>query len=327
MKNILLRKIILTGTLCTAIIIPTIAQGANAQSILSKDLEVSPIYYKVNHWSDNFLNELSQKYEVEAVFKDKDLNATITMEDFQQLIKLTLDTEYSNKPDALTREAIVHEMTKIWALKTENNLDEIMTIKMIIYPDTGEIDSNYSHSITVAYMKKIAMGKGTGLFDPKAETTYGELATLIYNTDIAIEQDSQPIINPIVRGKFETRATYEVKEDKVIFDFELMSHYTKPVTLTFGSGQSFELVITDALGKEVYRFADGKAFIQMIREQIINPGEELKFQDVWDMTNKEGVKLTSGKFKAQIKILAMSEETDEKDIQNEFSKVIEFSLD
>lgn len=324
MKNILLRKIIIS-TLCTALI-PSLSLSANAQNLYSKDLEVIPIYYKLGHWSEKFVDQLSQKYEVETVLKDKDLNATITLEEFQKLIILTIDKEYSSKPDALTREAIVDEITRIWAAKTGVVLEEIMTIKMIIYSDTVQIDPLYTHSATVAYMKNIAKGKGTGLFDPKAATTYGELVTLINNAEIAIANDLEGNISPIVKGKFETRATYEVKEDKVVFDFELMSHYTKPVTLYFGSGQSFELIITDEQGEEVYRFSEDKAFIQMIREQIISPGEELEFQDSWDRTNKEGKKLT-GKFKAEIRIMVIPEDSDEKDVLNQFKKVIEFHLE
>lgn len=311
MKNKLMRKIVITGTLCATLVVPSFAQG----------LEMRPIRQKINHWSGMFVEQLSQQYDMGVELEEKNLNAEITLEDFQKLIKMTLDSEYSQKPDSITREAIVHEMMNIWSNKTGVKLDEVMLIKMIFYSDMGEIDTKYNEAINIAYVKNIAKGKGSGSFDPKANTTLGELVTLIYNTNKAIDNETNP--GSIVKGSFETRVTYVIKDDKVVFDFELMSHYTKPQEITFGSGQSFELVITDEQGNEVYRFSDGKAFIQMLRFQEINAGEALTFQDEWDMTNKDGVKLTSGKFKAEITIKILSEEID----KSELTKVIEFSLD
>lgn len=226
----------------------------------------------------------------------------------------------------MTREAIVHELTKIWAEKTGQDLDEIATIKMIIYSDTDQIDAKYNHSITVAYMHKIAKGRDNRIFDPKANVTYGEAATLIMNLKNAIESQLKTDITPIAEGKFETKGTYEIKDDQVVFDFELMSHYTEAKELMFGSGQQFELVITDENDEEVYRYSDDKFFTLALIYKTIEPGESLKWQDTWDMTNKEGEKLTSGNYKAEITIIAAEPDSDERIELDQLTTVIDFSL-
>ena len=86
-----------------------------------------------------------------------------------------------------------------------------------------------------------------------------------------------------------------------------MSHYTKPVELMFSSGQQFEITVTDEAGNEVYRYSDGKFFTLALLNKTINPGESLKWQDEWDLTNKDGEKIISGNYKAEIKILTSSE--------------------
>ncbi|NLX64195.1 MAG: hypothetical protein GX022_05395 [Clostridiaceae bacterium] len=281
-----------------------------------------------NHWAVKYVDELALKNDISPVFSVKDLNSYITVEDFQKAVKLFLDENYEGSPDSVAREAIVYEFTRIWAEKTGNNLDEIMTIQVLIYEDTDKIDPKYNHAITVAYLNDIARGRGNGIFDPKTNTTYGELATLIYFTDKAIskslEQSLEEEAPSIVKGRLETRASHEIKDGKVVFDMELISHYTKPVELNFSSGQQFEITVTDESGNEVYRYSDGKFFTLALLYKTINPGESLKWQDEWDLTNKDGEKLTSGSYKAVIKILASSE--TEKIDDSELTATIEFTL-
>ncbi|MFA5528119.1 MAG: BsuPI-related putative proteinase inhibitor [Peptostreptococcales bacterium] len=305
MKANKVKNVLITGTLCATLLIPTYGQSTLPA-----------------HWAQIQIDQLAAHVDVSLLFQDKNLDNSITSEDFINLIRSTLDEEYDGQPESITREVIVHEMTKIWAAKTNQQLDEIATIKMIIYGDTSEIDPRYNHSVTVAYMKNIAIGKGEGLFDPKADVTYGEIATLINNTDKAIKDTLE---KPIMEGRYETRGSYKIEDDKVVFDFELMSHYTETQKLQLSSGQQFEIIITDEEDKEVYRYSDGKFFTLALVMKDIGPGETLKWQDEWDMTNKEGKRLTSGNYKAKIKILVLNEEEKQVD-EDQLTTILEFNL-
>jgi len=277
------------------------------------------------HWAQKFIDELALEHDIDSVFMDVDLNAYITIEDFQKIVRLVLDEGYEGAPDSVMREAVVHEFTRLWADKTGNNLDEIVTVQMIIYTDTDKIDPKYNHSVTIAYMKDIARGRGQGIFDPKTKTTYGELATLAYFTEKAIRDEIKPGVPSIVAGKLETRVSCGIMDDNVVFNIQLMSHYTRPVDLTFSSGQQFELVITDEAGKEVYRYSDGKFFTLALINKTLNPGEILSWKDEWDMTDKDGIKLTSGNYKATINILVYDMGGEKVD-DSELTTTIEFSL-
>jgi len=326
MKNNILKNTIIAGTLCTVLVVPSFANEMTVRPISAEDIVVIPINYTYSHWSEAYIDQLSRNYAVESVFQNKDLNAAITVDDFQNLIRLTIDKEYDVTPDSMAREVVVHELTKIWAQKTGQDLDQIATIKMIIYPDTHDIDAKYNHSVTVAYMHGIAKGRDTGIFDAKANITYGEAATLITNTEKAIANELKPNKQPIVAGRFETRADYQIEDNKVVFDFELMSHYIESKELQFGSGQQFEVVITDEDDQEVYRYSDDKFFTMALIFKNINPGESIKWKDEWDMTNKQGEKLTSGEYKAEVKVIVIEKDGDEKIEENQLTAVIDFSL-
>lgn len=329
MKHKILRNTIVAGSLSAMLIVPSLAQELNVRPISAKEPAVLPIRYELKHWSETFINQLSSQYDVGSIFTDKDFNDSITSEDFQKLIQTTIDKEYVYVSEETTRESIVYELTKIWAEKTGKELETIPVIKMLIYSDTDQIDIKYSHGITVAYMRDIAKGRDTGKFDPKANVTYGEVAALISNTKKAIKDDLESDKKSIAAGKFETRGScerYDIIDGKVIFDFELISHYTEPKELQFGSGQQFEITITDENGEEVYRYSDDKFFTMALIMKTLNPGEVLKWQDEWDMTNKEGEKLTSGKYKAEIKIMVIPKENDEKIEDSELTTTIDFIL-
>jgi hypothetical protein len=326
MKKNLIRRAVIAGALCTVLVLPSFAQGTDVRTVPHEDAEIMPISYQYKHWSETHIDQLSRNYDVEQVFADKDLNAAAALEDFQYLVKLIIDEGYNNAPDSMTREAVVFELANMWAEKTGQDLERIPVIKMLIYSDTDEIDAKYNYGVTVAYMKNIARGKGERIFDPKAYVTYGELAALINNTVKAIESESPSANKPITEGRFETKGSCKVENEKVLLNFELMSHYPEQRVLKFGSGQQFEVAITDEEGKEVYRYSDDKCFTMALIYKNIAPGESIKWQDEWDMTNKEGERLASGKYKAQIDILVIAEDSDEKVEKSQLSTVIDFNL-
>jgi hypothetical protein len=324
MKKYFIKTTLIAGALCVVATSPIFAQ--EPQLISAPITEVIPISTVNNHWSKIYVEQLISKFEVQTVFDNKDLNSTITMEDFINIVKLAIDPEYKGEPESLSREAIVSELTKIWAGKTGKNLDDIAVIKMIIYADRDKIDGKYDHSLSVAFMYNIAKGRGDRIFDPKTNVTYGELAALISNTLNAIEKELKPEIPSIVKGNLETRGNCIIANDKVSFDFELFSNYERKAQLMFSSGQQFEIVITNEMGEEVYRFSEGKFFTEALIFKDLEPGESIKWHDEWDMKNKEGNKVASGKYEATITIMDMTGEDSEKLTEEELTKVIEFNI-
>ena len=325
MKNKLFGSTILIATLSSSLVFTSFGLD-DIKTTSAENVKIVPISYQIKHWSQTFIDQLSKNHNVQEIFNEKDLNSAVKTEDFQNIVKLVLDAGYNGKPDSMTREAIVGELMKLWSQKTGLELDKIPTIKMVIYTDMEKINSSYYQAVTAAYMKNIAKGRGNGIFDPKTTVTYGELAALILNTSESIRTETKTNVQPIVKGRFETKGNYSIKDGKVIFDFELMSHYTEPKNLLFGSGQQYEIVVTDENDKEVYRFSDGKFFTLALVSKTINPGESVKWQEAWDMTDKDGKKLSSGKFKAEIMVMALPETPDETIEESNLTTVIEFDL-
>jgi len=325
MKNKIFKSVIAV-LIITILVFPGLAYGDEDNSII-------PISFEYNHWADKYVDKLNMEYEMDDLFKEKGLDDRISTEDFVSLIQKTLKEDFKYNEELITREKAVFEFTKIWAEKTDQDLDNIATIKMIIYADTEEIDAKYNHAVTVAYMKDIAQGRGERIFDPKAEVTYGEAATLVVNTNKAVDKEMENN-QPVVEGEFETRADYEVTNEKVVFNFELFSHFSEDKELMFSSGQQFEITITNEKGEEVYKFSEGKAFTMALTYETLEPGESIEWSDEWDRTDKEDNYLESGRYTANIKILAsmspgpVNEEMEEvEDIdESQLTETIDFTL-
>lgn len=56
----------------------------------------------------------------------------------------------------------------------------------------------------------------------------------------------------------------------------------KAVELHFPDGQTYDLVVLDAAGREVWRWSEGRMFTQAHRTQIIAGGDTARFGESWE---------------------------------------------
>ncbi|HEY8392710.1 MAG TPA: BsuPI-related putative proteinase inhibitor [Capillibacterium sp.] len=123
-----------------------------------------------------------------------------------------------------------------------------------------------------------------------------------------------------------TSGEYQITGDKVVFDFALTNHSPEGIELLFGSGQQFELAITDEKGEEVYRYSNGKVFTLAIVERKLNPGEALHWQDQWDRRDKTGKPVRPGRYRAEIEIMVIPEEDGAQIDERQLRTSLEFDL-
>ena len=127
-------------------------------------------------------------------------------------------------------------------------------------------------------------------------------------------------------GYFETRASYLIQDDQMLIEFELVNHYDTAKQLQFGSGQQFEVVITNEAGDEVYRYSDGKMFTMALVLRDIKPGESLKWQDKWDLTDQDGPKLSSGKYTVEVQVLVIPDDSSAAIPAEQLTAALEINL-
>lgn len=60
------------------------------------------------------------------------------------------------------------------------------------------------------------------------------------------------------------------------------------VTLEYSSSQLFDFYISNQNGREIWRWSEDQAFLPVIREMVLAPGEAETIDIVWDQRNKSG---------------------------------------
>lgn len=224
-------------------------------SILIISILGGTVYADTDHWAKPYANKIIELYPDAADFINSiQFDKAVTEEDFRVMVELMAPNEEEFQLDNVTREAVVDALVKYWSKTTGAILGDVVVPMVIVFEDEMEIDFDYRSNIMIAYFKGLVKGKGNGKFDPKENLTYGEAITLISRYIDLINEEE--ITEKEASKDFETRATANVEEDEVIFNFNLKNHSEESREIHFSSGQQFEIVVTNEEGEEVYRYSD-----------------------------------------------------------------------
>lgn len=73
-------------------------------------------------------------------------------------------------------------------------------------------------------------------------------------------------------------------DGSVTFTFRVENTGDDPVDVRFNSGQTADVVVyeTDSKDSEVWRWAEGQMFTQMIRDTVLAAGEEIHEEYTWN---------------------------------------------
>jgi Intracellular proteinase inhibitor len=72
-----------------------------------------------------------------------------------------------------------------------------------------------------------------------------------------------------------------VDGDEVKFDLTVTNPGQRKVELTFPSGQTYDVVVYDAAGGEVWRWSVGQMFTQSLRNKPLDAHESLSYNATW----------------------------------------------
>ncbi len=109
------------------------------------------------------------------------------------------------------------------------------------------------------------------------------------------------------------RTTYAIGE-VVEVTLAVQNVGTTPLTLTFRSGQSFEIVVRRPRRDEVWRWSHDKAFNQAVQVRTWKPGETVLYHGTWDQRDLQGRRLDPGTYEAVAMFLGRLDGTEKRSI-------------
>lgn len=93
--------------------------------------------------------------------------------------------------------------------------------------------------------------------------------------------EKQPVEEAV---KLTTTVDVEQKGNTVLFTIRLHNESLQDITLPFGSGQKYEIVVRNDSGEEVYVYSADKVFTMALELINLKAGDTLEWQEEWDLT-------------------------------------------
>jgi len=81
------------------------------------------------------------------------------------------------------------------------------------------------------------------------------------------------------------------RDGAVEFAFHVTNATGRRVEVKFPSGQAYDFVVVDSVGREVWRWAAGRMFTQSVQAKLLGNGDGISIAERWE-------KARAGKFKA-----------------------------
>jgi hypothetical protein len=116
-------------------------------------------------------------------------------------------------------------------------------------------------------------------------------------------------VEKTVKSTSQTLATqFDVTLDgtDVRFNLRVVNTTPKSVEVNFASGQAYEFVVVDSVGREVWRWSADRIFTQSVRNKLLGKGESITATEKWSPA-KPGrftaiAQLTSSNFPVEQKV-------------------------
>lgn len=79
-----------------------------------------------------------------------------------------------------------------------------------------------------------------------------------------------------------------VQNHRLRFALDVMNSGRSGVEITFPSGQAYDFVVLDSVGREVWHWAEGRMFTQALQNKVLSSGDTLRIAESWDAPAMRG---------------------------------------
>lgn len=76
--------------------------------------------------------------------------------------------------------------------------------------------------------------------------------------------------------------------DQVAFAFHVTNNASRRIELMFPSGRTYDIVVLDSIGREVWRWSQGRMFTQALQTRTLETSETLTYEAAWTPGTQQG---------------------------------------
>lgn len=89
-------------------------------------------------------------------------------------------------------------------------------------------------------------------------------------------------------AKIDSRLNVDVAANEVRFAFNVTNVGKKHVELSFPSGKSYDFIVVDSVGREVWHWSSGRMFTQGIQNKQLGTGDVMHVAEAWKRPLRPG---------------------------------------
>jgi len=96
------------------------------------------------------------------------------------------------------------------------------------------------------------------------------------------------------KPSFSARLVVNADSSEVQLALHVVNTSSKRVEVNFPTGQTYDFVIVDSIGREVWHWGNGRMFTQTPRNKLLDGGESMNMKETW-----KSAALTPGRYIAR----------------------------
>src|SRR6185436_5803151 len=118
---------------------------------------------------------------------------------------------------------------------------------------------------------------------PRSRSESGTLSTAQASSVInkTPEHHAKPATKPAKTSKIDAHFKVDVVHNEVRFAFDVANVGPKHVELSFPSGKSYDFVVVDSVGREVWHWSNGRLFTQGVQNKQLGSGDSMRVAEAW----------------------------------------------
>jgi hypothetical protein len=93
---------------------------------------------------------------------------------------------------------------------------------------------------------------------------------------------------PVKQARLDSRLKVDVQLNEVRFALNVHNVGNKYVELSFPTGKSYDFVVVDSSGREVWHWSDGRMFTQGVQNKQLGTGDAMQVAEAWKKPAQAG---------------------------------------
>jgi hypothetical protein len=131
----------------------------------------------------------------------------------------------------------------------------------------------------------------------EAATLEKDSVELAHSTPLIVAQQGEEVARSSHRDSSGLSAELTIRSSgsEISFALSVVNNTKKNVELTFPTGQTHDFIVIDSVGREMWRWSEGRMFTQALRNKLLGRGESLELGE----TLKRDKPLPPGRYTAR----------------------------